>query len=238
MENKKTKFNKTKLIARVMLVVLLLSSALNFCSCDMKYKYILSSSRYAHQGNYSPSHFVATSNTTVFDINDITFNIAYATHQIQKKNPKSSYPNVYGDNPILYFGLYICPYETTSEEFWNFENQTYNDVDSFQNIEGYKFVNGITDEEAFTKEYALISTPFFISNGSIYNHVESITIPKEYITGDQGAFMLKFICFIYSEYIEGYRCLFVKGITFYYDKIDENIVKINFERYNFMCDEL
>ena len=55
MKNRKTKLNKTKLIARVMLVVLLLSSALNFCSCDMKYKYIL-----------NVISFI--SNTVVFDV--------------------------------------------------------------------------------------------------------------------------------------------------------------------------
>ena len=247
MKNGKTKLNKTKIVARMMLVILLFSSVLNFCSCDMKYKYIKTGSKTAHDTCYHPSHFVATSNKKTFDINDITFNIAYATHQSSNKNPAARYSNSIGETPPLYFGLYICPYAITYEEFWDFENQTYNDVSALQNIEGYTFVNEITDEEVFTKEYALIPTPSFISRGSIYNHVESITIPKEYITGEHGGFMLKLICFFYREAAvdvldqpikEGYYCMFVNHIDFYYDKIDNNTIKIDFARYNFTYSEL
>ena len=40
------KTNKTKLIARVMLLVLLVTSTFSFVGCDMKYKYILSEKYY------------------------------------------------------------------------------------------------------------------------------------------------------------------------------------------------
>ena len=246
MPNGNIKTNKTKIVARVMLVILLISSTINFCSCDMKYRYIKNSFESSHDHiSYLPSYFVATSNTRFFDINDVTFNIAYATHQIQAKNPKAEYSNALGETPPLYFGLYISPYQITYEDFWGFENQEYNDISSLRNIEGYTFVNEITDEEVFTKEYALTPTPSFISNGSIYNHTESITIPNEYITGDHGGFMLKLICFFYREAAvdvlgepinEGYYCMYVQHINFYYEKIYQNTIKIDFE-YKFMNNE-
>ena len=238
MKNTENREGKTKHIARIMLLILLLSSAINLAGCDMEYKYLLNAHRYSHDGNYSPGHFVATSNKTIFNKNDITFNIAYATHQIQESNPKESYPNNYGNNPIMYFGVYICPKAKTSKDFWEFENYQYTNIYSLQNIDGYTFVNGITDEQAFTNEYALIPTPFFISDGSIYNHTEDITIPPEYITEKYGAFVLKFICFCYSEKTNSYQCIFVRAIDFNYEELDDNTVKIKFEKKNFMLNEL
>ena len=232
------KTNKIKLIARVMLLVLLVTSVFSFVGCDMKYKYILSSQRYCPEGNFSPSHFVATSDTTIFNKNDITFNIAYATYQSQQKNPKSSYPNLYGENPIMYFGLYLALDINSYEEFWSFYYQTYQDISSLQNIDKFTFIKGITDEEAFTEEYALTPTPFFISNGSIYNHVEKITIPPEFVSENQGVFVLKFICFGYRPQTNDYVAFFMKQIEFKYKKIDSDTIEIEFDKKNFMSDEL
>ena len=81
-------------------------------------------------------------------------------------------------------------------------------------------------------------TPFFISNGSIYNHVEKITIPPEFVSENQGVFVLKFICFGYRPQTNDYVAFFMKQIEFKYKKIDSDTIEIEFDKKNFMSDEL
>ena len=247
MKNTNLQYRKPAIAARVMLIILLLTSALSLGACntsnkysDMEYKYILTDKWWYQQiSNYPIGHFVATSNTTVFNKNDITFNIAYATHQIQVKDAKSDYPDNHNSDTYMYFGIYICPDEGYQhEDFWKFADNKYPSIESLQNIEGYTFVNGITDDKAFTDEYALIPTPFFISDGSIYNHTEKVTIPIEYVSEKHGRFLMKFVCFYYKENTNSFQCAFFNTIIFSYHELDEKTVEINFERKNFMSDEL
>jgi len=239
MKNQSNKSNKTRFIARVLLLILLLTSALSLAACemyDMEYNFVLNDRPLA-SGYYPPGHFIATSNTTIFEKNDITFNIAYATHQIQEKDPRSNYYS-YGYEGNMYFGLYIFPEAKTQEEYDFIKNETYDDINAMQNIHGHTFINGIRDEEAFTDEYALIPTPLFISDGSIYNHTEEITIPTEYVTEQYGTFYLRFVCFTYYQRTNKFEFRFMREIEFDYREIDEKTIEIKFNKKTFMDDEL
>ena len=234
MKKHKSKFNNSRLVARVMLIIFLLTSVVVFSGCDMEYNYILGSHVVYEGSDYSPMHFIATSMTDTFDKDDVTFNIAYAMHQAQART-KSAY-GTFGESYPLYFALFICPLENC-EEYQSFYQNILTNEDDMKNIDGYTFVRGIDEKDAFSKGYGLISTPFFISRGYIYEHTENITIPRKYISEKRGAFMLKFVCFYWNDERQSYVNLYAKTIKFDYFEIDENTIKIAFNKKSFFEDE-
>ena len=214
-----------KLISKALLVIILATSVLTLSSCDMKYDYILRGNMY-QDGNYCPYYFIATSNTNTFPIDDVTFNVAYATHTASNsQNPKA----MYGKGELeMYFALYICPEEITMEQPTKLERNSFTTEEDFNTIENYTMVAGLNDQEAFAEEYAVRLTSGIISRGKIFNHIESVTIPTQYFDKENGSFNMKFVCF--QKRSDGeFRVSTFKIIVFKYIKIDENNIKIGFE---------
>ncbi len=204
----------------------------------MEYDYIRKGRITWHHANYSPLHFIATSNKTTFNKDDVTFNIAYATHQAQIDNPRYLYDSPPNDH--TYFALYIYNGDITFEEHFEKTATGFNTIEKLSNIDGFTFVKGINEEEALSKEYSLLITPFFISDGSVYQHTEEITIPREYVNQEQGTFMLEFICFQFENYAEPHSYFPYTSLTirFEYYEIDENTIEIRFNKMNWWNNEL
>ncbi|MBQ7872794.1 MAG: hypothetical protein IJ360_02345 [Clostridia bacterium] len=245
-----------KKLTSLLLALIMLFTALTLSGCgtwpayepgyqyklsDMDYEYALGGQIRWHHANYSYLNFIATSDTTTFNKDNVTFNIGYSTHQSQVDDPKSMYYRGISCDHV-YFAIYIHDGKdglpANQEQFRN--KLYFNTPEEFSKTEGITVVKGINEEEAFSKEYSLLITPFFISNGSVYQHVEEITIPREYVEQTEGSFMIEFSCFQYLNGIESqsYVPYTTLTIKFDYYKIDENTIEIRFNKMHFWNNEL
>ena len=151
----------------------------------------------------------------IFDKSDVTFNIAYSTHFATNKNPKLEYTK--GDDK-LYFALYVCPYESIDERQNYMANYAHGTEEEIEDIEGYALVKSMDEQEALSDKYAVIDTPQFISRGLIYHHTENVTIPSDFLSSTDGAFMLKLVCFKYMNSANSYGAYFYNYIIFHYNR--------------------
>ena len=234
MKNTNLQYRKPAIAARVMLIILLLTSALSLGACEgyPNKKYVLTVD-YDTNWNTSQIQLRATSDTKVFYKNDITFDLSYATHSINSKGESSlditydSYSRMV-KNYDVYYGMYI----TDIQHIWE-GNRRPLAVDNLDSIEGHLFIKQLSEDEALSEEYAKISPYFAVSkyggSSSIYNHTESITIPKECITEKSGAFVIKIIAFYWDDETGKYRSIDASRIEFYYKEIDENSIEIEMD---------
>ena len=161
---------RIKLIARVMLLLLLLASALSFAGCAEKgkYKYISSCSQ------VKAINATAYISDTEFDIDNVNIDLYYGVHELnifgqKESNPKEQLPNTLWNSE---FTLLIC--------LCNAIHRSYYKDDCCVEIKK------IGDSDLFSEDYGYISTPFFISNGVIYKHRENIQIPSYMFDKDSG----------------------------------------------------
>ena len=233
MKNGAIKPNKTKIVARVMLVVLLLSSAINLSGCQgyPTQKYILNSEKDEVWGA-SPIRLVATSDTKAFNKNNIQFDLSFAMYSANSQGDLKYDDNVYYDfvNGFdITYGIYI----TDTQNMWQSDYDEAFTVDNIESIENHCFIKKITEEEAFSEEYTRIYPTFAIgSGGDIYNHTETITIPEKFIFANRGTFVITIIAFYWLEESKTYTAFESSRIEFDYKEIDENSIEIDMEKWN------
>ena len=164
MKNGKIKLNKTKLIARVMLVVLLFSSALNLAGCGEPH---------VKKGQCYDEVFIkeyrtgfkVVSDSNCFPIDDITFSMYIGI--------SNSFGNVvrdwFGTLEDVYYVVYIAN-----------EIDTELDPNSAHILDYSYIIKEISCEEVMDneEEYDYIQLP---NNNRIYKHCETITLPQECI---------------------------------------------------------
>ncbi len=242
MKNGKIKPNKTKIVARVMLVVLLFSSAINLVGCAKipdGYYYPNDFEFYLSQETRGDDSSIikiwATSDSNIFDMNDITFNLLYGTHANQyigRQNIKKYEIDKYryyiaNEDDSCVFALYIC-----DDEFRDvFIPDEYNvDSTNIQNIPNHKFISSMDEEKAFSEEYGyIVKSNFIFSPSFYYKHIESITIPQEYIENTCGRFVIKLVLFSKNIEEQLYLSQKIEHIVFEYEKLDDGTVSIKFK---------
>ena len=242
-----------KKLTSLLLALVMLFTALTLSGCrmwpayepgyqyklsDMEYEYLLTGYITWRDANYSPLHFAATSDKTTFDKDDVTFNIAYATHQAQIGDPERMYDDDRSYDH-MYFAIYIHDGKDNDplNQLQYKDKLTFRTPEEFSKTEGITVVREINEEEALSKKYSLLITPFFISRGSVYQHTEEITIPREYVEEPVGSFMMEFSCFMHRT--SGFYSPFTTvTMTFYYYEIDEETIEIRFDKKGFMYSEL
>ena len=212
---KNTNF-KSKHIARIMLLILLLSSAINLAGCDIKEKY-------KFRASYDFDTIIAAraySDTNIFDIENVTFLLSYAIHELNlwgeaDTNPKEQLPSIYHDDKLM---LEICVCNGTHQS-------------DYKDTRCCVKLNTIKEEKLFSKEYGYIDTPFFISNGIVFMHTEIITIPSYLFVDDYGDVDIHLLLMNEDErkvQIDTQRYLpySVTIIPITYKKIDENKIEL------------
>ena len=237
------KTNKTKLIARVMLLVLLTTSALSFVGCGKVpdgYYYPHDFDYYLRQhmrpGADDILKFYAVSNTQIFDMSNITFNLLYGTHANEyiggnhlDKYQYDDYPlhNYFGYGNII-LGMYLCEGNQRNPSQIDTSKEEYI-VEDIENVFNHRFIKRLDTEEAFSPEYGyVIKERIFGATNSYLSHIEEITIPQEYVSENNGSFIIKLVAFREVFSPKGYYPVFVEYIRFEYKKIDENTVQIDF----------
>ena len=207
---KNTNF-KTKLIARIILLVLLLASAVSFAGCSQFHKYVYFAADNVSGGpdpKLIKSARVSTDTKEFYDT-DLNVDLYIGMHELNlfgqvKSNPKEQLPHIY-QNDTFRLSVLLCKESEKGK---------------YESVE----LKRIEDEELFSKEYGYISTPFFINNGITYMHIEEITIPKDYFYKDYGRVLIKLELSGYiEEHDEFYPCI-TYTITIKYSNNGEKIV--------------
>ncbi|MBO5715748.1 MAG: hypothetical protein J6S23_05085 [Clostridia bacterium] len=219
MKNENLKTNKTKLIARLMIVVILATGVLNLVGCNNKYKYNYFRVQQIEAEHYQPAVLRVNSTTNIFEIDDCTLDLEIGIHKLSlfgriDDNAKEK-EYAYSQNQNITFALYFCDDEMAEV----YPQSTQN----IKSIEGHLFVKEITEEQAFTKEYGY--------NNLKCNHVEKITIPIEYIDANSGAVVLKLAIYFVDKDSQ-YTCNRFFYIKLEFQRTDDNTIKItNFYEY-------
>ena len=175
MKNQNLKTNKTKLIAKLMLVVIWCVCVLNLSACGRTQKYMYVAKHNLYGNRYVIQSSLWTDNDEYYN-SDVEFELSLAIHKLNilgeiDENPKEQLPSVYQDG-TLKLNVILCN---------SLDDGSFNE----------KIIKTISDEELFSKKYGYIDTPFFINNGVTYMNSEKIIIPKEYFTLDYGSILIK-----------------------------------------------
>ena len=209
------KTNKRKFVAKIMLLVLLVTSAFSFTGCGEKYKYKFPAS-------YDFETIIAAtaySDTNVFDIDNVTLTLSYSLHELDyfgraDTNPKEQLPSIYQDDQLE---LEICVCNGTHQK-------------GIKDINCCVELKTIEEKKLFSQEYGHIDTPFFISNGIIYKHSEIITIPSYMFTENAGKVYIRLLLMEVGidvwigsqQVVSSDTC-----ITINYKKIDNNTIELD-----------
>ena len=217
MKNEKIKFNKTKIVARVMLVVLLLSSAINLSGCGQEYKYMYIAH---HRGSTNVIQSIVYSSDAEFDIDNVNINGSYGVHKLNifgevKPNPKDQVASGTYKNYNFSLSAYIC------------NCVEYHEENSTENTSCILF-NYITDEELFSKEFGYIHTPSFINNGVVYNHTDNVVIPEYMFDKDWGIVYIRLQLYVYLDDIDVNCLLSEDFINLEYIKTGDKIEFYNY----------
>ena len=214
---KNTNF-KTKLIARIMVFVLLLTSVFSFAGCGHMYKYYRRRELY-RVGSIPPGDFWLRSKTNTFDVDNVTLELVIGLNKVSlfgkmKESLEDQYsiPKRASD---MGFAIYICKREF-AREF------THKSMD-IENIENHLFIRKITRQEASAKEYRF--------NIFKSNHKENITIPSVFLDEIEGSFVIKLATYYQYNDSPYFYCSESRifNIVLEYEKISDNqIVITNF----------
>ncbi len=230
------KKNKTKITAVAVLLLVLISSTLSFVGCDYETPY----------GYYDPHDFpyhlssndrlggnlqmYAISNTDIFNIDDVTFELLYGTHankyigrQDLKYYEAEDYP-YYNDTKYggYVFAIYVCRYEYMYE----FPKC----LDEISNASNHDFLTKIPESEVFSENYGYILRQNILLKNFYFKHKEEITIPKEYFDKQSGEFIIKIFCILNNSEDNTYESAEHTYIILNYEKVDEDTIKIDFNR--------
>ncbi len=244
-------------ISKIMVILILLLNLLSLSGCygknneyyDMEYNYYLKGSPIINSdiSELSPMNLIVTSKDNIFNKDNITLNIAYTTcySSLRSSIIRTNYS--YLNQKDKYFALYLCPYGDSEYQCLNsltqykHENTESGDLitkgptfEEIQNVKDNFFLYGMSEEKALCLGYSYIDTPFYISDGSYYKNVESITIPWDYLKQHQSV-ALMFVCFYYYEPSEicnlsGYFITYDVCIKISYSELNENSVKLDLEK--------
>ena len=170
--------------------------------------------------NKQEMYLGASSNTNVFDLENIVINLHYG---VTDDHAKTRY---YTDSNLekydLYFGLYAL---TSSEYNTNLVQQTNN----YLELDNHSLLKELTEYQLFeTDEYRCT-----INDQVKYSKVEQFTINKELFTEESGYLKLYFYAF-YESFDEEqqtpiYKYYNSQYVTLKYTLISDNKVEIEFD---------
>ena len=229
MKKHKLKFNNLRFVARVMLIIFLLTSVVSLVGCIRGLdKYVVTRRRDTQW--YTHIEMIVSSNTKVFLKGDVTLNLSYAMHMVESDGEliiKNYYDSCIEEYDLIY-GLYIADNDDYKQA--GFSCLWYaNDI---ENIEGYQFVKKISEEEALSDDYLGVSPWFASGYGWIeFNHTEVITIPKEYVSNRMGYFDI--IITVFGKTDNSYVALDSVRVECFYKELDENTIEIDMKDWEY-----
>ena len=233
------KNKKSIIAARVMLIILLLTSAVSFAGCGNKkpdgyhsyseYKYVINQE---YDTNHSAQvKMYAVSNSDTFEVDNLKLGLMYGIHtnyviagREDNTGKKELIPFYHDDQYGEYtFAIYICDIENEH----SVEEYT---VANISDIPGHQLLKTIPEGEAFSEDYGYAfdnSLPFI--RITYFKHVEEIIVPSYFINNDSEAFVIKIIGFCENLLNSEQRVIYVERIVCNYKNLDENTIRIIFD---------
>ena len=186
MKNGKMKLNKTKIIARVMLVVLLFAGTLNLAGCSISVKPSqVNKGQYYDKGLVYDSNvsLMIVSDTNAFFMDDVSFQVYIGLH-------KKSYSLIdwltKDQNELLYKTndiSEIADFDKEKNFYYVLYATNYGDdiKNDMENLLNYAYILKEISFEESLKNGAYNFTKMPFTTDYHYNYSEKITIPKECI---------------------------------------------------------
>ena len=194
MKNTNLKLNKTKLLARLMLVIFLLTSTLTLASCGNRG--LEAGFYYTSIGNddapYPMFRCAYKSDKTEFDINDVSLMFYYGG----------------------LYSLYLQEEERSGISYPVYELYFSNNWADLKKI----FIKQVEDE-LISEKYRFTTKKFFCYNFCEFNYSVELTIPKELFENEEGVIWFS----IYSRNIHNDDEIF-ETIDVYYKKDGDKII--------------
>ncbi len=164
----------------------------------------------------------AKSNTNTFSIDDVSFEFYYAFNELGQGPDYEFYDSNYDHFVVV---LCVCDIDDfrTSSAF----NDYYKPYDDYKNTPYHYYIREITDKEVFSDKY---SYQIKFDGEFVYNHSEIVKIPENIFNNETGDFQIILRCFNFNENEAGYIASFAFGLDFHYEKLDDNTVKLDFEK--------
>ena len=197
MKNTNLKLNKTKLVARLMLVVILIVGTINLTGCV---KSQIGKGQFFDQTSIkSPISLRVISDTQEFELNDVTFQLNIGLHKKEYSlfhwtttDTKNLLSQTYDISEEVYDDIYYIIYLENPDI-----KEVYRDDMILKNIDVLKEIS--YKESLKDGKYNYSRMPLFYE--TYYNYSESITIPKEYFV--QGEYNTIYIKLCMVEKING-----------------------------------
>ncbi|NCA66464.1 MAG: hypothetical protein EOM87_00205 [Clostridia bacterium] len=159
------------------------------------------------------------SNKSQFDINQVTmdFYFGYIT-DYSYGFCEEGYPTYFFQCIALYFQR-IVP---NQEAFFS-GNLIFDD---YQSMENTYFIKELSYNDFYLEQYGVTKTKKLYKRKLTYTHNESITVPKEMFTGENGKFAVV-VRAVYRNELTGQYALSNAGLVkLHYKVLDENTVKL------------
>ncbi|MBQ7872793.1 MAG: hypothetical protein IJ360_02340 [Clostridia bacterium] len=208
-----------KKLTSLLLALIMLFTALTLSGCvpAPTCKYILTQ-RYREFGVADKIDIIATSNTNTFQMDDVSFDLSYATHLL------SSNGYTVENNGEYAYGVYLYSYEERGEVL---------ETKDLSLVKEYYVIDTILPEEAMTDKYLAVCPNFFIGygTGDEFNYTKTITIPEKYVKEEKGYFYIELIMFYFDEEEQLYYNNLSEYIEFEYKKTDQNTIEIEFDEW-------
>ena len=210
-----------QILAKVMLVVILLTSVLGLSGCGIGYGigYQYYRSRETDGIHSYPCTIRVKSITNTFDPKNVNLVLEIGIHETSLFGVMDDYPqahHAYGlahNLESLDFAIYLCD--------GKFKNDfPVNSSDNISLIDNHLFYREIKEEEAFTKEYGY--------NKFTFNHQETIKIPSEYFYNDEGSVAIKLVSWVLLDGSDSYFTSDILCIILEYERVDDKIIITNF----------
>lgn len=206
-------------VFRVLLILLIVAMTVSGCGKKAAFE-----KGFGYTSRKSMSMFGARADTDLFPKDNVTFDFCCGIYDIgycKKYNtdPKSAFGASEESN--LIFAIYLS-------DSVNF--QIDEECADYKAIDNCYFVKEISEEEAFSEKYGYTMSYWkgiFLGQGVTYNNCESITVPAELFTEENGVFYLYFVAFQEPTNEGGtYSRSHKQVISFPYQVIDEGTVKL------------
>ena len=229
MKKYKSKFNNSRVVARVIIAILIVISAVSFVGCMRGSDKYVETNRRDTQW-HTPIEMIVSSNSNIFMKDDVTLNLSYAMHLIESDGtPKIKvHYNNFIEKYDLTYGLYIAD----SHDYKQAGDSKMWYVDDIENIENYHFVKQISESEALSDEYLAILPWLAYGYGwEKFNHTEKITIPKKYVSNSMGYFDI--IITVFGKMDNSYVALDSVRVECFYKELDENTIEIDMKDWEY-----
>ena len=150
------------------------------------------------------------SDRTEFPVNDVTLDCYFSLGDINE--------NSWPDYKLYGFALYFLLEENI------FSISCQDPIDDYKEIENYYFVKEIGAEDYDPEEYAM-EISFW--KGKTFRHHETLTVPEEVFSKEEGVFLFNVASYRYSEETDEVYCGKNGNVRIQFEKINADTVRLS-----------